>query len=316
MKSLTADQASLGFIGMGAMGSRMAKRLRDHGYQVAVYDRSPSRAKALLPYGISVPESLAELAAKSDVILSCLPNDKAVQSVYAAREGVLTSARPGTVLLEMSTISPQASRDLHALALEEGLHMLDVAISGSTPAVENGAVTLLAGGEADVFEAAKPIFQTLAAHYVLLGPSGSGTSMKLVVNTVLGIGMQAIAEAVALGETAGLERKRLLEVLSQTAVVAPAYVGKLTRAENNEYAPQFAASMMNKDFGLILDMAHSSNLPLPATVAAFHVNSSALKESPSADFSYVIRHMEEIAELSSAKSIPIAALGFADRKAM
>lgn len=301
MKSFAASQVSLGFIGVGAMGSRIVRRLRDYGFQVTVYDNDHSRELALLEYGVSVAESLTELAGKVDVILSCLTNDDAVRDVYLGPEGILVGTRPGQVVLEMSTVSPGTSRELHSEGATYGVNVMDVAISGSTPAVEQGTVTLLAGGDSEVFEAAEPIFQAFAKQYFLMGPSGSGTSMKLVVNTLLGIGMQAIAEAVVLGEAEGLDRKRLLEVLSQTAVVPPAHVGKLERAEREDYSPQFGAGLMNKDFRLILEAAGASNLELPATAAAYEVNSAAFEEDPGADLSSVIRYMEKFLELHVSK---------------
>lgn len=300
MKSFTEKQVSLGFVGVGAMGSRLVRRLREHGYQVAVYDRNRSKAEAMWPYGVSVAESLLQLAQNADVILSCLTNDDAVRDVYLGREGVLAGIRAGTVVIEMSTISPDTSRELHALGKKQGVNVMDVAISGSTPAVEQGTITLLAGGDAEVFQAAEPIFQTLAAHCFLMGPSGSGTSMKLVVNTLLGVGMQAIAEAIALGEATGVERNRLLDVLAQTAVVAPAHVGKLERAQREDYGSQFGIGLMNKDFRLIVEAATSRNVVLPATLAALEVNSATFKEYPDTDFSSVIRHMEKAVELKLA----------------
>jgi len=301
MKSFSAGQVSLGFVGVGAMGSRIVRRLRDHGYKVAVYDSNHSREVALVEYGASVAASLAGLAEENDVILSCLTNDKAVRDVFLGREGILASTRPGQVVLEMSTISPDLSRELHVQGATLGVNVMDVAVSGSTPAVEQGTVTLLAGGDAELFEAAEPIFLAFARQYFLMGPPGSGTSMKLVVNDILGIGMQAIAEGVALGEAEGLDRKRLLEVLSQTAVVPPAHVGKLARAEHDDYSPQFGVGLMNKDFRLILESAKSTNLELPATAAAFKVNSAAFEEDPSADLSSVIRHMEKFVEVHTSK---------------
>ena len=118
--------------------------------------------------------------------------------------------------------------------------------------------------------------------------------MKLVVNTLLGVGMQAIAEAVVLGEKAGLERKRLLDVLSQTAVIAPAHVGKLARIAINDYTPQFPLRLMNKDFDLILKAATKEHLRMPATEAAFYMNSEELAEGGDEDFSAVLRRMEEV----------------------
>ena len=179
----------------------------------------------------------------------------------------------------MSTISPQTSRELHALGAKRSVEVMDVAISGSTPAAEEGTLTLLVGGNRELFRAAKPIFQAIAKQFHLLGDSGSGTTMKLVVNTLLGVGMQAIAEAVVLGEKAGLDRERLLEVLSKTAVVAPAHVGKLARLATNDYTPQFPLRLMNKDFHLILTAAAQEHVPMPVTEAAYRVNSDELAHS-------------------------------------
>ncbi|MGA3230990.1 MAG: NAD(P)-dependent oxidoreductase [Candidatus Binatus sp.] len=171
--------------------------------------------------------------------MSCLPNDEAVLSVYQGPEGVLSCANPGSVVIEMSTASPDTSRTLHRMGIERGIDVLDVAISGSTPAAEQGTLTLLGGGDAKTFDACQPIFSAVANQYFHLGPSGSGTAMKLVVNTLLGVNMQAIAEAVAFGEKAGLDRELLLEVLAKTAVVSPAHQNKLLRAESDDYSRQF-----------------------------------------------------------------------------
>ena len=295
MKRLTADQAKLGFIGLGNMGSRIAQRLLDHGYQLCVYDRDLTKVEAIAQRGAAVAENILQLARTVDVVLSCLTNDDAVRSVYSEPAGVLAGARSKTVVLEMSTISPESSRELHRLGARGGIEVLDVAISGSTPAAEQGILTLLVGGNEEVFRAAKPIFQAIAKQYFLLGGSGSGTAMKLVVNTLLGVGMQAIAEAVVLGEKAGIDRERLLTVLSKTAVIAPAHVGKLAKAAINDYAQQFPLRLMNKDFQLILEAAAQENVAMPATEAAFYVNSEELARNAEEDFSAVLRRMEEVA---------------------
>ena len=195
----------------------------------------------------------------------------------------------------MSTISPDSSRELHGLAARCGIQRLDVAISGSTPAAERGTLTLLVGGDGDLFRDAEPIFQAVAKQHFLLGGAGAGTAMKLVVNTLLGVGMQAIAEAVVLGEKIGLNRERLLQVLSETAVVAPAHLGKLASAMVNDYRPQFPLRLMNKDFTLILNAAAKKHVSMPATEAAFYVNSEELAGNVDEDFSAVLRRMEEAA---------------------
>ena len=305
MTRLTADQVTTGFIGLGNMGSRIAQRLLDHGYRLSVYDMDLAKAEAVAAHDGVIAKNIRELASTADVLLSCLPNDEAVRSVFTEPEGVFAGARSGTVVLEMSTISPESSRELHRLGARGGIEVLDVAISGSTPAAEEGTLTLLVGGSREVAAAAEPIFQAIARRYFLLGGPGSGTAMKLVVNTLLGVGMQAIAEAVVLGEKAGLDRERLLEVLSQTAVIAPAHVGKLARAAINDYSPQFPLRLMNKDFRLILKAAAREHLPMPVTEAAFRVNSDELAHHDEEDFSAVLRRMEEAAGIAAIHSAPV-----------
>jgi len=308
MKRLTPNQVKLGFIGMGNMGSRIAQRLLDHGYQLALYDVDISKSDAIRAKGGTVAKNIVELARTADVILSCLTNDDAVRSAYTGTDGVFAGSRRGTVVLEMSTISPESSRELHRLGAKEGVEVLDVAISGSTPAAEQGILTLLVGGDRELFGAAEPIFQAIAKQYFLLGGPGSGTAMKLVVNTLLGVGMQAIAEAVAFGEKVGLNRERLLEVLSKTAVIAPAHVGKLARIAINDYDPQFPLRLMNKDFQLILAAAAKEQFRMPATEAAFHVNSDELARNNNneEDFSAVLRQMEVLAGIATIHSTPVA----------
>jgi 3-hydroxyisobutyrate dehydrogenase-like beta-hydroxyacid dehydrogenase len=304
MKLLTADNVKLGFIGLGNMGSRIARRLMDHGYQLRVYDKDTKKAEGLAQKGAVVAKSIPELATTVDVVLSCLTNDEAVQTVYSAPDGVFANARPGALVLEMSTISPESSRELHMLGAKREIEVLDVAISGSTPAAEQGTLTLLVGGNEDLFFAAEPILHSVAKQYFLLGGAGSGTAMKLVVNTLLGVGMQAIAEAVVLGEKAGLDRNRLLAVLSKTAVVAPAHLGKLARVAINDYSQQFPLRLMNKDFQLILDAAAEGRVFMPVTEAAFYVNSDELERNAEQDFSAVLRRMEEFAGIDN----PIATM--------
>ncbi len=299
MKRFTTDQVKISFIGLGNMGSRIAQRLVDHGYQLSVYDLDLAKAQTMAMHGARIAGNIVDLAGSANVILSCLTNDEVVHSVYTGPEGVFAGTRPGTVVLEMSTISPESSRELHRIGAQCGIDVLDVAISGSTPAAEAGILTLLAGGNPELFSAAEPIFQVIAKQYFLLGGPGSGTAMKLVVNTLLGIGMQAIAEAVVLGEKAGLDRERLLDVLSHTALIAPAHMGKLARVARNDYSPQFPLRLMNKDFQLILKAAAQEHVPMPATEAAFRVNADELTNGDDEDFSAVVRRMEKAADVAA-----------------
>jgi 3-hydroxyisobutyrate dehydrogenase-like beta-hydroxyacid dehydrogenase len=171
--------------------------------------------------------------------------------------------------------------------------MLDVAISGSSPAAEAGALTLFGGGEREDFESCAPIFTTIAHQWFYMGPSGLGVAMKLVVNTLLGLGMQAIAEALALGSLPDLPRDLLYSTLAKTAVVPPALAGKLATAERRGYTPQFPLRLMRKDFGLIVAAAEKSGLFLPATESAAAVNAAEAANGREENFSTVIRLMEQ-----------------------
>ncbi|HYT21986.1 MAG TPA: NAD(P)-dependent oxidoreductase [Candidatus Polarisedimenticolia bacterium] len=293
MKPIRPENSTLGFVGVGYMGRPIAQRLLEFAFKLTAYDRERSKAEQLVRYGGTVAESVAELSSSCDVVLSCLPSDEAVLDIYRGPDGVFANAHRGSRVIDLSTVYPETSQELSKLGSERGVEVLDVTISGSTPAAEKGLLTLFGGGDKKCFDGAESIFRVIAQKYFYLGPSGSGATMKLVVNTLLGIGMQAIAEAVALGEKAGLDRNRLLDVLSQTAVVAPAHVGKLQRAMKSDYSPQFPIRLMNKDFGLILNLAAAVGARMPAAGAAFEINARQSDEGAEQDFSAVILQMEK-----------------------
>jgi 3-hydroxyisobutyrate dehydrogenase-like beta-hydroxyacid dehydrogenase len=299
MDEITREKSKLGFVGVGYMGRPIAQRLLESGFRLSAYDRHRTKAEELIRYGGTVAESVAELSSSCDVVLSCLATDEAVMSIYKGAGGAFANARRGSLVIDLSTVNPETSRELSRLGSERGVHVLDVTMSGSTPVAEQGALTLFGGGDQECFTATESIFKVIARKYFYLGPSGSGATMKLVVNSLLGIGMQAIAEALALGEKAGLDPNRLLDVLSQTAVVAPAHVGKLERAMKGDYSPQFPLRLMNKDFGLILDLAAAVGAHMPATRAAYEVNAMQSEQGKEQDFSAVILQMEKQASLGS-----------------
>jgi 3-hydroxyisobutyrate dehydrogenase-like beta-hydroxyacid dehydrogenase len=299
MNPITAETRRRGFIGIGYMGLPIARRLLACGFRLTAYDHDRSKAQGLLRYGATIAESVAALSSSSDVVLSCLPSDEAVLKVHSGPQGTFANTNRGSLVIDMSTVSPKTSLELSKLGSERGVDLLDVTISGSTPSAEQGALVLFGGGDRGSFEAAESIFRAVARSYFYMGPNGSGAIMKLVVNSLLGIGMQAIAEAVALGEKAGLDRDRLLEVLSHTAVLAPAHAGKLQRAMVGDYSAQFPLRLMNKDFGLILSLAAAVEADMPATRAAFEVNAAQSAQAQEQDFSAVILEMEKRAHLGS-----------------
>ena len=283
--------AGIGFIGLGLMGSRLTRRMHSSGWNVQAWNRSPDPAKSLGRDGIVISSSIAKLVAGSEVILSSLANDVAVHSVYFDSGGVFSSARPGTIVLEMSTISPELSRLLHQEASVRGIDLLDLAISGSTPAVEGGTITLLAGGDQNTFKKCTSIYESIAKQWFLIGPGSSGILMKLVVNLLLGVEMQAIAEAVSLGEHLRIDRNVLLDVLSKTTVIPPAFVGKVQKIKDNDYSPEFPLRLMSKDMDLVMEAAKTSGADLPAATLVQSVLASNLPSNGDEDLSAITPFM-------------------------
>jgi 3-hydroxyisobutyrate dehydrogenase-like beta-hydroxyacid dehydrogenase len=286
----------LGFIGIGGMGSRMAARLLAAGYDVTVYNRHRERARLLETQGAKFAPEPGELARHADIVLSSLADDAAVEQVMLSPGGALAGARLGTVFIEMSTVSPSLSRRMHALAQEKAVFVLDAPVSGTTTVAEQGQLVIFVGGHKAIYDRCLPILQALAREAYYMGPAGSGATMKLCANTLLGLGMQALAEAVALGLGAGLQRERLVAVLGATAVVSPSQKSKLTNVLNDAYPPAFPLRLMFKDYRLILDTAAGLPAEMPATVAAAQVSAAELARQSAAgrdeDFSSVVRSME------------------------
>lgn len=286
---------NVGFIGMGHMGSRLAMRLLDAGYPLTVYDRTPEHTQPLAQRGAKTAATPAEIATVSAIVLSSLADDAAVEAVLLGPEGAVAAARPDTTFIEMSTILPATSRKLAAAAQERGLAALDAAISGSTPQAEAGTLVVLVGGEQAAYDRCLPILSALGQRLFYMGPSGMGTTMKLVVNTLLGVDIQVLAEAISLGEKAGLEKGRLLDVLSQTAVISPRQKLAMENVRQEQYPVTFALELMHKDFGLILREAEALHVAMPVTAAAEQVATVELSSRAGGDITETIHWMEELA---------------------
>src|SRR6266516_2501368 len=291
------SKPTIGLIGMGHMGSHMTPRLISAGYHLTVYDRTREKAQAIA--GATGAETPEEAAAHSDVVISIVTNDAALEEVMCGPNGVLAGTRAGSVLIDMSTVSPRTSRRLFQASRAKGVAMIDAAVSGSVPQVEQGSLMIFVGGEHKTYQQCKPILDILGKNSYYMGASGMGTTMKLVVNTLLGLGMQALAEAIALGEKAGIQKELLLDVLGQTTVLTPGQKSKLENVRREEYPANFALSLMHKDFSLVLSRAYDLSVSMPATAAAQQMYTAAMATGRDADFSIMIKFMEELAVLST-----------------
>ena len=290
---------SIGFIGMGHMGSHMTQRLLDAGYQLTVYDRTREKAQEVRQRGAQVAQTPRDLAAGCQIVMASVTDDRALQEVMFGPDGALAGVHDGSLVIDLSTVSPDVSRRLFQAAKEKNVPMIDAAVSGSVQQVDQGSLVIFVGGEHTTFERCEPILDVLSKNRFYMGGSGMGTTMKLVANTLLGLGMQALAEAIALGEKAGLERRLLLEVLGETAVLTPGQKSKLENVKRKEYPINFALSLMHKDFGLVLSRAYDLSVSMPATAAAQQMYTAAMAKGMDEDFSIMIQFMEELAGLST-----------------
>jgi 3-hydroxyisobutyrate dehydrogenase len=297
------SKPTIGFIGMGHMGSHMAPRLISAGYHLTVYDRTREKAQAIA--GATVAETPEEAAAHSDMVISIVTNDPALEEVMFGPNGVLAGIHAGSIIIDMSTVSPHTSRRLFQAAKEKGVAMIDAAVSGSVPQVEQGSLVIFVGGEQETYQQCKPILDILGQSSFYMGPSGMGTTMKLVVNTLLGLGMQALAEAIALGEKSGIQKGVLLDVLGQTTVLTAGQKTKLANVKHEQYPTQFALSLQHKDLRLILNEADEVSVSMPATAVALQMYTAALAKGMDEDFSIMIKFMEQLAGVSEEEHVSI-----------
>jgi 3-hydroxyisobutyrate dehydrogenase len=285
----------LGFVGLGYMGSRIARRLLDAGYPLGVYNRTADKTRALVEHGARLYDSPRALAADADTVLSMLADDAALEHVMLGPDGVLSGARPESTIIDLSSVHPDTSRRLAIAARPRNVAVLDASVSGSTPQAEDGSLVIFVGGERAVYERCHPLLEVIGHQLFYLGPSGAGATMKLVANSLLGVGMQALAEALVLGQRAGLDRTVLLDVLEQTAVVTPGQKHKLENVRTGEYPVEFPLRLMYKDLLNVERLAGQRAVPTPAIAAAQQMLAVEQSKDREEDFSAIIRAMEELA---------------------
>lgn len=285
---------AVALVGTGRMGSAMARCLARAGLPLVVHNRTRDRAEALAAeLGAQVAATPAEAASGADVVLTMLADDAAVRSVYDGAEGLLAGADRGTVLADLSTVTPDTLRAFDAAARSAGVGLLDAPVSGSVTTAEAGQLTLMVGGAAEDLERARPALEPLAKAIVHVGPLGSGAAMKLAVNTVIFGLNEALAEGLVLAEAAGIDRSVAYGVIAESAVGAP-YVGYKRAAflEPDATPTAFALDLAEKDLRLIETLAASLGVPMPQARTNLEVVRAASDAfGGSVDFASVAGHL-------------------------
>jgi 3-hydroxyisobutyrate dehydrogenase-like beta-hydroxyacid dehydrogenase len=290
-------QPTVGIAGLGRMGHPIAANILQAGFPTVVWNRSRDKATELLERGAFWAEKPGALAQTADIVLSSLADPLAVESVYFGPDGLLDRASSGTILVDLSTGSPDLARRIAAAARERGATFLDAPVAGSIKAATDGQLGIMVGGDRAAFERCQAVFSAIGKAAFYLGESGNGATMKLVSNAILATIVQALAEGVALGEKAGLDPADIFTVLGTSSAAAPVVAAKATAVTERAYLPAaFTLALMQKDLWLVLSLANELQVPMPATAIAHDMVLAANATGKSGlDFSAVALLMEELA---------------------
>lgn len=257
--------AKLGFIGLGVMGSRMVKRLLDAGHTVSGYNRTKSKAQWLLDAGMGWADSPRAVAESADVILSMVTNTAALRSIAEDPSGLLEGLGPGKVYVDMSTVSPGYSQELAKQVEAKGAAMLDAPVSGSVITLEEGKLSLMVGGDPEVFEKVKPILLDIGPKVTHVGRNGLAVTMKIATNLSLAVQMLAFSEGVLIAEKSGIKRETAVEVLTNSVIASPMVKYRGPFVLDMPQEAWFNVNMMQKDMNLALELGRQLDIPLPTT---------------------------------------------------
>jgi 3-hydroxyisobutyrate dehydrogenase-like beta-hydroxyacid dehydrogenase len=258
----------VGFVGLGAMGGRMARRLLAAGHPVVGYNRTAARARWLVEAGLELAASPRAVAEQAEVVLCMVADTAALAAVTEGADGLLAGLRPGAVYVEMSTVSPEAVRALGARVAARGAAMLDAPVSGSIATLEQGQLSFMVGGDPAALERVRPYLGAIGPTITHLGELGQAMAMKLAVNQALAVQVLAFAESVCLAEKAGIARERAVEAILRSVIASPVlrYRGPFVLGMPAE--AWFDVGMIQKDLALALDLGHRLGVPLPSVALA------------------------------------------------
>jgi 3-hydroxyisobutyrate dehydrogenase-like beta-hydroxyacid dehydrogenase len=265
-----APVTALGVVGLGHMGGNMAARFLAAGYSVYGEARHREDAQELEGEGLQWRDTPRELAEAAEVVLSSLPDDDVLEQVASGPDGVLAGLSGGQVWIDLSTVSPRKSRDVAQRVREQGATFLDAPVSGSVPQVQSGTLTIMVGGDEDAYTRVEPILRELGApHYI--GENGHGLVLKLAINISLAVQMLAFSEGLLLADRAGVDRKRAVEVMTESPIGSPMLKARAELVLDLPDDAWFDVGLMQKDIVLALDAARELSVPLPSAATADEV---------------------------------------------
>jgi 3-hydroxyisobutyrate dehydrogenase len=262
------SKTRIAFLGLGIMGSGMARRLLANGFPLTVFNRNPERSKPFAAEGAGVARSPREAASEAEIVISMVADDIASRSLWLGDSGALAGAKPGTICIESSTVTPDWVRELAAAAQKQNCELLDAPVTGSKPHAANGELSFLIGGNPATIEKVRPIFSSMGKTILSLGPTGSGALVKLINNFICGVQVAALAEAMAMIERSGLDRAKILEFLTNAAPGSPLVKTVSARMTKPDFTPNFPLRLLAKDLGYAIREGDKLSIELLTVSAA------------------------------------------------
>jgi 2-hydroxy-3-oxopropionate reductase len=261
----------VGFVGLGIMGKPMATNLLDAGYNLSVHNRSPEKALELGEAGASVAKSPKEVAQNADIIITMLPDSPQVSEVIAGEGGVLEGITEGSLVIDMSTISPVVTEELSEAIKEKGASMLDAPVSGGDVGAIDGTLSIMVGGEEADFHRAKPLFEAMGKTITHVGPVGAGQVTKAANQVVVALTIEAVCEALVLGSAGGVAPEKVLEVLSGGLAANKVMEVKREKFLSHNFEPGFRSELHHKDLGIALAAGREYGVVLPVTAVVYQM---------------------------------------------
>jgi 3-hydroxyisobutyrate dehydrogenase-like beta-hydroxyacid dehydrogenase len=259
---------TIAVVGLGAMGGRIAARLLSQGNDVHGTNRTKSKADELIDQGLLWCDSPREAAEAADVVISMVTDSDALEAVTAGQDGILAGLAPGKVYVDMSTVSPQTSRELAERVASRGATMLAAPVSGSVPNVDAGSLAIIVGGDADAFETVEPVLRQLGSTVTFVGDNEHALLLKLAINISLAVQMLAFSEGVLLARQGGVDLDVALKVLTSSAIGSPMLQARAPLLRDLPDTAWFDVALMQKDLRLALESARDLEVPLPSTAVA------------------------------------------------
>ncbi len=296
--------ANLAFLGLGIMGYPMARNLRQAGHNVAVWSHTAAKAQKLAAeFGAVACDTPAQAAANAEAIFLCVGDSAMSEQVLTGKHGVIESAKPGAVVADASTVSPEMSRRVGRALAEKGIHFLDAPCTGSKPGAEGGTLTFMIGGDQKVYEKIKPFLEIMGKQFYYCGGPGMGLHAKLSQNLILANMLQAFNEGMVLCTKAGVDPAQMIDILNNSAARSGFITFKAPYILNRDFSTNFSTKWMHKDITLAIDSAEALDLPLPVTAVTQQMFRAAIaKGFGEEDLCATIKVMEDWSGVEVKKS--------------